>query len=347
MRPLLIMGVLVLVPHLAVADTWRVPSEHPTICGSVDSAAYGDTVLVAPGIYTRERVLDDGYYSRVWIVMKDGVTLMSECGPEVTELVEPCPSILTDIVACDSVSDAVVQGFTIRTDNCSFPFLPAGISMEACKMTVENNIIHHVYYGVAVTKEPPRPDRPIIVGNDIHSCWYGIHLQDVWTRDSPRIVDNHISYCWEFGILSFDSDPYIGGNTIELNGSDGLHFEGYSSSLLEGNRIVHNGGNGVTAIMDYEYHHPCLNCTWRKEMANDVFGNGGYAVYLVEPVGLGVFEATYNSWGTLCPDPAMFYGNIDWLPWVDSTHTTRCYDCESCQPATEPTTWGAIKSIYR
>ena len=329
------------------ATTWRVPLEHPTICGSVDSAAYGDTVIVEPGTYPRERVLDDGYYERVWIVMKDGVTLMSEGGPAVTELVEVCPNVLTAIVQCDSVSDAVIQGFTLRSDDCGLPCLTDGIKMEACKMTVEGNVIHGLYNGIYVTKEPPRPDRPIILGNEIYDCWMGIHLKDVWTRDSPRIVDNHISYCWEFGISSDDSDAHIEGNTIEHNGSYGLYFEGYSKSLLIRNRICYNGTGGVFAWMTYAYDHPSLNQTGYEENANDIYGNGGYAVYYEEATGMGLFGASLNYWGTLCPDSAGFFGRVDWTPWVDSTHTTRCYDCESCQPATTPTTWGFIKALFK
>ena len=71
----LVLLILVLLPfHGGAATTWRVPSEHPTICGSVDSAAYGDTVLVEPGTYEREREVNIGGCWQSWIVMKDGVT---------------------------------------------------------------------------------------------------------------------------------------------------------------------------------------------------------------------------------------------------------------------------------
>jgi parallel beta-helix repeat protein len=328
------------------AATWRVPSEHPTICGCVDSAAYGDTVLVEPGTYLRERAIEvDG--GIVWIVMKDGITLTSEGGAEVTELVEPCPGVLNTIIKCDSVSDATIQGFTIRFEGSPPQGYSRGIAMGACKMTVESNVIEGATYGIVAFWEPPRPDRPIIVGNEICYCEVGINLKDVWSCDSPRILDNHIHHCWADGIYSRDSDPYIEGNTIEYNGWNGIYFVGYSKSLMLRNTIRHNTWDGVGAWMTYVMASPSLNQTGYKENANDIYGNGGYAVWYHEETGFGLFGASKNYWGTLCPESAKFYGRVDWIPWVDGTHTTVCYDCESCQPATSPTTWGSIKAMFK
>jgi hypothetical protein len=52
MRHLALSIVLTLVSLTAMAATHQVPGSYPTIQAGIDACAVGDTVLVAPGIYT-------------------------------------------------------------------------------------------------------------------------------------------------------------------------------------------------------------------------------------------------------------------------------------------------------
>ena len=338
---------LLIVPS-TMGKTWRVPSEHATICGAVDSASYGDTVLVEPGTYYRERrMLTPGGY--VWILLTDGVTLVSELGPEATILVETSDEMGITSIKCDSIVDARVRGFTIVDANP----LPAeenwdaAVGIVSSDVVIEDNIIHHFNTGIWVLGQPPHSDTPVIKDNEIYDCLYGIELYEVWTRDCPSIIDNHIHDCSSVGMKSTNSAPYVGFNTISNNGGVGLAYLCYGDGLIEGNKIINNGWAGVYADMDYAYNTPCLNCRHYRELANDVYGNGEYDVYYDEETGLGLFEATFNYWGTLCPEPLRFYGRVNWSPWVDSTHTVLCSDCDTCHHETNPTTWGNIKVMFK
>ncbi|MBN1630357.1 MAG: DUF1565 domain-containing protein [Thermoleophilia bacterium] len=87
-------------PHL-----WRVPSQVATISAAVDSAAYGDTVLVATGTYSGETG------ETFPISLKNGLALVAESSPVVVLREEPYGSARGPILTCDGVdSTAVVMG---------------------------------------------------------------------------------------------------------------------------------------------------------------------------------------------------------------------------------------------
>jgi hypothetical protein len=88
---------LVTVPP-AAAVTWNVPSQAPTIQAGVDSAAVGDTVLVACGTYNeKDIVLTSGIILRSATGQADCVTVdMSGMGSGrifYAEELEPAPTI--------------------------------------------------------------------------------------------------------------------------------------------------------------------------------------------------------------------------------------------------------------
>ena len=106
---ILVSTMVLLVPSLTLATTWSVPSpECPTIQAGIDSAAAGDTVLVACGTYTwtGEGTGESGTLIR----MKSGVWLRSETG------LPDCVTIDAEnqgrILYCGYKSDSVIEGFT-------------------------------------------------------------------------------------------------------------------------------------------------------------------------------------------------------------------------------------------
>ena len=100
-RPLAIALIVAALVVPANAATWLVPSECPTIQAGVDSAAVGDTVLVAC----------DTYYEHD-IIMKSGVTLTSETGEAGCVTIDG--QYEGRIIYCLGVDDAAsIVGFTI------------------------------------------------------------------------------------------------------------------------------------------------------------------------------------------------------------------------------------------
>ena len=100
----------------ATAATLRVPDAYPAIASAIGSAVAGDTVLVAPGVYTN---CDDGPCTARVADIFEGLTLLSEGGPDVTllELVEGGPSSGLRVVGGDGIGTggARVEGFEMRT----------------------------------------------------------------------------------------------------------------------------------------------------------------------------------------------------------------------------------------
>ncbi len=78
--------------------------DYLTIQGGIDAAAYGDTVLVAPGTY----------YEHLYMgPTADGVTLLSEAGPEST-IIDNEGASYYSVIHCENVGpDTRIEGFAI------------------------------------------------------------------------------------------------------------------------------------------------------------------------------------------------------------------------------------------
>ena len=97
----LILVALVVVTVPATAATIHVPDEQPTIQAGIDAASYGDTVLVACGVYYEHD-----------ITMKSGVYLKSETGQA------DCVTIDAErdgrVIYCADVDEStLIEGFTL------------------------------------------------------------------------------------------------------------------------------------------------------------------------------------------------------------------------------------------
>ena len=197
--------------HAAVL---RVPADHGSIQEGVVAAAVGDTVLVAPGEYTE------------LIMMKGGVVLKSEAGPDSTVLLSPGlgespkDERLLEVQE-DADRSTVIEGFTLD---------------------------HAGTMGTAIHVEG---GSPTIRGNVFRGFGWGIHLR----HSKALITDNLLDEITTFGILIFASSPEVYRNTIRncnlraidvsgrkshpvIGGSseNGNHIHGNNISLMNSSR---------------------------------------------------------------------------------------------------------------
>jgi hypothetical protein len=129
----------------AGAAVIRVPSQQPTIQAGLNAALYGDTVLVAAGTYN-ERL--------AWPAV-DGVTLVSEAGPESTVIHAGDSGRVVTMNALSYAAATRLCGFTITHGRIEqYPGNGAGLwcrgTPELCHNRIAGNRLSVMGYGGGV-----------------------------------------------------------------------------------------------------------------------------------------------------------------------------------------------------
>jgi hypothetical protein len=342
MRRVFLVGLLILLTAspTAFGRTWRVPSECPTLKAGCDSASYGDTVLVEPGIYPRNTDPE------TWWLLKPGLAMVSEAGPEVT-IIEIC-----EITVGVGIVDEGVRfsGFTVRYGSgpdCEVPPTERlGICCTSTDAVVEDCIIEHFDSGISMDEASLSWYKPLFRNNVIHNCGYGISLRGLLDPGRPYIEGNVITEC-HTGVHVIDSSPMLADNIITDHRCDGLYYGGHCGGNCERNVIANNASAGVFIFAaDPPLAVPDFNGGLVPADANDFYGNGTYDIDYPYSDRGGVM-AKWNWWGSDCPDFAgKVRGLVYYEPWTDSTHTQRL-DEDACNDATGASTWSQIKALFR
>ncbi|MCK4512000.1 right-handed parallel beta-helix repeat-containing protein [bacterium] len=121
---LLVLSVLVLAPARGTSAVIYVPSEQPTIQAGVNAAAVGDTVIVAPGIYSESVLLYGG-----------PITLRSQAGPAITII--DATAFSQGILVYKTVDEGtILRGFTVQSG------ATAGVTcMVGTAVTIESMVL--------------------------------------------------------------------------------------------------------------------------------------------------------------------------------------------------------------
>ena len=346
LRILLLTSAFVLtIAVVAGARTWHVRADStgdaPTIQAAIDSASGGDSVLVAEGLYEEEVVLGPN------IVLLGGWDAAFERR-------DPT-GYVTQVSASGSSAHPVqvntgceIDGFHVTAYGYhSAAFYCYDVYYGPPEARITNNVITGEGVGIYCRGTSPHIEGNLIKGCGFHPNIYG---GGIWcTYDaSPTIRRNLIVGNDDNGIYAeFDSSPTIENNTIvdtywdpnepwRARG-DGIHSH-YGASPIVRNNII--AGNRFGVVHTFE-GGPVLSC-------NDIWGNalGSYDGCGPGPTDIhecpSFCNAGFGDYHLCDQSPCLPGGNP--CGRLIGAYGGGC----SCGPSrTEPTTWGAIKAMYR
>lgn len=323
----------------AEATTIHVPLDEPTIQAGVNAAEEGDTVLVAPGVYSGA-----GNYG---IAIDRDIFLISEMGAEETIIdCEETPDAPAIIVSAWYNPRPVIRGFSLV--NASF-WSGGGIAAIDADPVVSECIFSNcsAQYGGAVFCENAWPtiERCRIVNNTAEKGG-GIYC---WLASAATIIDCVIAgntATTSGGGLSLEYNPSPGavdGCTIVANDSPvgaGIAFGDARSLQVTNTIIAFNGpGEGVACTGPVPSYVPDITrcCVFGNAGGDSLCGehfNNFYSDPLFCDLAAGDF--------TLCSTSPCLPGYNPWRELVGAL----AQGCGKCSSPVEPASWGRLKAMY-
>ncbi|MDW7680060.1 MAG: PQQ-binding-like beta-propeller repeat protein [bacterium] len=254
----------------------------PFIQNRIDLANWGDTVWVDPGIYLEH------------VSLKSGVTVRSKEGNLVTII---DGNGATPAVTASSISNATLDGFTIRNGN------PSGVEIDLAQANIINNIITENRESFGQGIKLRGLEVSLIMHNVIINNNQGINANNSNAQILNNIIFNNDEGVHSVGF--YVPSPLI-MNCIIWNNNDDLT---YSASATYSDISDSDQGTGNISldpqlvnsdIMDFRLQptSPCIDKGNPGSRYNDVEdkNNPGYALY--------------PALGTICNDMGICGGNF-------------------------------------
>lgn len=147
--------------------------------------------------------------------------------------------------------DVTIRGFEIRGSGSKVEREPAGIRSETGPVTIENNVLRDVLFGVDLRSAPGS----IIRGNDIQGKALEIGRRGDGIRlwwSSDCVVEDNVVTGVRDAVFWYSENISIRGNSV-THGRYGLHFMYSHNTVLEQNTLTDNSvgvylmySNGIT-----------------------------------------------------------------------------------------------------
>jgi nitrous oxidase accessory protein len=203
-------------------------SPYPTIIAALEIAQDGDTIEVHGGIY-HDTPLD--ITKNVQLIGIDNPVI--DAGGQGTAV----------IISADYV---LLKGFTIRNTGTNNSHEDSGIVIQADHVTVEDNLLENVLFGIYFADAEYGTARHNIVrGYDLELARRGDGMR-VWFSQHVLLENNLVEISRDM-LIWYADDVTIIGNTFR-NNRYGLHFMYSDNAYIEGNHFT---GNSVGTYLMY------------------------------------------------------------------------------------------------
>lgn len=287
----IIIGILLIVSILAIvnpvsAATLEVGSGKPytTINAALADAGAGDTILVYPGAYN-ENVL----------INKSNITLKSVGGRDATTIGPGTGANENTVISIQGgLGTITVEGFTlILSPDKLLGYHPIGIGQ---RMSAGAGTASHIFNnkikvtgtlrnGIQVSGENSQIVGNIVEGGPLTADWgsSGILIATTGTAKNILVKNNQLlgEMDYGIGIITWGTsagevlDTVIEGNIVEKTVYAGISIGGkVSNTMVRSNIIKNNPVNGLEEIHTNYYGYAAGNPTGTKVWYNQFYNNG-------------------------------------------------------------------------